>query len=128
MQVFGEEYDSTSVGLTTDIKKCLDSSTSYVAERKDILCKNNVAMMLSLLSDEVDVNEFDPHNFGVGYNELRYFSIDSIGNPVFESNNTRDLEHGEDAYKTFVWEDLSDYEKTAIEDILKQILKQKIAV
>lgn len=112
------------------LKKYLDDSTSYAAgveKEIDALRKNNVAQMLSLLSNEVDVSEFDPLNFGIGYNELRYLSIDSNGNPVFESNNVRDLKGNEDEYRTFTWEELTDYEKSAIEDILKQIVKQILA-
>ncbi len=112
------------------LKKYLDDSTSYAAgveNEIDALRKKNVAVMLSLLSNEVDISEFDPKNFGIGYNELRFFSIDSTGNPVFESNNIHDSEGGEDVYCTFVWEELSDYEKPAIEEILKQIVKKKLA-
>lgn len=108
----------------------LHSKTSFYASVKpndDALRKENVAMMLSMLSEEVDVSEFDPHNFGIGNNELRYFSIDTEGNPIFESNNVHDWERGEDAYMVLTWEDLSDYEKPAIEDVLKQIVKQKLA-
>lgn len=113
----------------TLLKEYLDSCTSFavgVENDVDALRKKNVVMMLSLLSEEVDVSEFDPHNFGVGYNELRYFSIDSEGNPLFESNNVHDWNRGEDAYKVFVWEDLTDFEKPAIEEVLKQIVKQKL--
>lgn len=116
--------------MTTDLRKYLDSHTSYAAgveKEIDALRKNNVVMMLSMLSEEVDVSEFDPHNFGIGYDELRYLSIDSEGNPIFESNNTHDWERGENAYKVYAWEDLTDYEKPAIEDVLKQIVKQKLA-
>lgn len=83
-------------------------------------------MMLSILSEEIDISEFDQHNFGIGCNELRYFSIDTEGNPIFESNNVHDWERGEDAYMVYAWEDLTDYEKPAIEEVLKQIVKQKL--
>ena len=125
------ENEGTDIKVTANLTKYLNSETSFVGgvdSKIDTLRKENVTMMLSLLSEGVDVSEFDPHNFGIGYNELRYFSIDSEGNPFFESNNVHDWERGEDAYKVFVWEDLTDYEKPAIEDILKQIVKQKFAV
>ena len=114
--------------LSTELRKYLDSSTSYATDVKEIdaLRKSNVVMMLSLLSDEVDVSEYDHYKFGIGYNELRYFSIDSEGNPLFESNNVHDWKRGEDTYKVFAWEDLTDYEKPAIEDVLKQIVRQKL--
>lgn len=129
LQIFGEEYESQIIKLTTDLRKYLDSTTSFaggVEKEIDALRKSNVAMMLSLLSEEVDVSEFDPHNFGIGYNELRHFSIDAEGNLLFESNNVHNWERGEDAYKVYAWEDLTDYEKPALEDILKQIVKQKL--
>lgn len=124
------EKERGDIRMTAILSKYLHSETSFNAGVKpevDTLRKKNVLMMLSLLSEEVDVCEFDPQNFGIGYNELRYFSIDSEGNPVFESNNVHDWERGDDAYKIFVWEDLTDYEKPAIEHILKQIVKQKLA-
>ncbi|MBQ0073800.1 MAG: hypothetical protein KBT34_06365 [Prevotella sp.] len=130
VQIFGEEYESQIIKLATDIRKYLDSTTLFaggVEKEIDAFRKSNVTMMLSLLSKEVDVSEFDPHNFGIGYNELRYLSIDTEGNPLFESNNVHDWERGEDSYKVFAWEDLTDYEKPALEDILKQIVKQKLA-
>lgn len=122
--------EQVKFSLTTNLRRYLDSSTSYAAgveKEIDALRKSNVIMMLSLLSGEVDVCEYNPHNFGIGYDELRYFSIDTEGKPIFESNNVHDWERGEDAYKVYAWEDLTDYEKPAIEDILKQIVKQKLA-
>lgn len=124
-----KECEGKSIKLTTDLRKYLDSATSFaggVEKEIDAFRKSNVTMMLSLLSKEVDVSEFDSHNFGIGNNELRHFSIDSEGNPLFESNNVHDLERGEDAYKVYAWEDLTDYEKPAIEDILKQMVKHKL--
>lgn len=111
--------------------KYVHSETTFdygVCSKSDNVRKENVVVMLSLLSKEIDVSEFDPYNFGVGNNELRYFSIDSEGNPLFESNNVHDWARGEDAYKVFAWEELTDYEKPAIEDVLKQIVKQNLAV
>lgn len=127
--VSGKEYEGKCIRLANDLRKYLDSSTYYVAgvdKEIDTLRKSNVVMLLSLLSGEVDVSEYDPYNFGIGYDELRHFSIDTEGNPVFESNNVHDWDRGEDAYKVYVWEDLTDYEKPAIEDILKQIVKHKL--
>lgn len=118
-----------NIRLSAEFMQYLDSCTSYAAGvegETDALRKSNVVTMLSLLSDEVDVCEFNPHNFGIGHNELRYFSVDAEGKPKFESNNTRTPEGGEDAFMTFAWEELTDYEKPAIEDILKQIVKQKL--
>lgn len=109
-----------------DFMKYLSSYTSFaagVSEEVDTKRKANVAMMISLFSEEIDVSAFDVYNFGIGYNELRYFSNDSDGNPLFESNNVHDWERGEDKFKIFEWEELTDYEKPAIEDILKQIIK-----
>lgn len=124
------ENEGKDIKLTASLTKYLDSDTSFTPEsnpKVDAMRKENVVMMLSLLSEEVDVSEFYPHNFGIGYNELRHFSFDPKGNPLFESNNVHDWERGEDAYRIFVWEELTDYEKPAIEDILKQIVKQKLA-
>ena len=115
--VFGEEClneDGTVMSLAdqaVNLVKYLCSDTSFtvgVEPEADVLRKENVVLMLLLLSEEVDVSEFDPHNFGIGYSELRYFSIDSKGNPLFESNNVHDWEKGEDAYKVFAWEELTD--------------------
>ena len=119
--------DKFTLMETVDLISYLDSSCSFAAIADpsiDIRCKRNVIMMLLLLSKEIDISEYDPYNFVIGYNELRYFSINSDGNPIFESNNTHDWDRGEDAYRVFTWEELTDYEKIAVEDVLKQIVKR----
>jgi len=48
---------------------------------------------------------------GIGYNELRFCGMDENHQLTFESNNVHDYSNGEDIYKIFHWEELSDYEK-----------------
>ena len=45
------------------------------------------------------------------HNELRHFWIGENGEIEAESNNVHDTEKGEDCYKSYVWEEMTDFEK-----------------
>ncbi len=69
-----------------------------------------IKIIINFKGEDIDICEYygDP---GIGYNELRYFFVDDNNNPIFESNNVHEYELGEDIYKKFQWQELSNYEK-----------------
>lgn len=87
--------------------------------------KEYIVSMLKSFKNEIDVSNYDPHNCGIGCNELRYWSLDAHGEPQFESNNVHNWKQGEDTYAVFHWDDLSDYEMTEISRILDEMLQQQ---
>lgn len=85
------------------------------------IIKQHVTRMLHFLNTEIDVSAYDATNYGIGYNELRYLSVNCSGQLYFESNNIHDWTKGEDVYKKFTWQELTDYEKKTIECTLQDI-------
>lgn len=85
--------------------------------------KQHVTRMLYFLNTEIDVSAHNETNHGIGYNELRYLSVNKNGKLYFESNNIHDWSQGEDVYKIFTWDELTDYEKEAIECTLQDICR-----
>lgn len=84
--------------------------------------KEHIVSMLRSFKSEIDVSNYDPYNYGVGCNELRYWSLDASGEPQFESNNVHNWNCGEDVYAVYHWNDLSDYEAIEIERILADMM------
>lgn len=85
--------------------------------------KQRVIRMLHFLNAEIDVSAYDETNYGIGYNELRYLYVNKNGKLCFESNNIHDWSKGEDVYKIFTWNELTDYEKETIECTLQDICR-----
>lgn len=73
--------------------------------------RNHISDLLNGKKEFDICNIYEGRVGGVGYNELRYCSFDENGQLTFESNNVHDYECGEDCYKIFTWEELTDYEK-----------------
>lgn len=74
---------------------------------------------------EIDICELcADFPLGIGYNELRYCWIDEDNNLVLESNNVHDWTKGEDVYKKYYWNELTDYEKDALYKIFLTIGKE----
>lgn len=69
--------------------------------------------------DEVDICDLYKYRIGgIGYNELRYCSIDKDGELAFESNNVHDYKRGDTCYKIFRWKELTDYEMYTLYEVL----------
>lgn len=72
---------------------------------------------------EIDICELSynyPH--GIGYNELRYCWVDENNNLIVESNNVHERNEEDDVYKKYYWHELTDYEKTALYNLIETIL------
>ena len=77
--------------------------------------KETLRNLMEDSGEVIDLCEYFPDLLGgIGYDELRYFSIDENGEIEAESNNVHDTEKGEDCYMSFVWEEMSDFEKAEI--------------
>lgn len=77
--------------------------------------KDTLRDLLEKNGEVIDLCEYFPDMIGgVGYNELRYFSIGMNGEIEAESNNDHETEKGEDFYKSYVWEEMTDFEKIEI--------------
>ena len=64
--------------------------------------KETLRNLLEESGEVIDLCEYFPDLLGgIGYNELRYFSIDENGEIEAESNNVHDTEKGEDCYMSF---------------------------
>ena len=73
---------------------------------RDLLEKNG---------EVIDLCEYFPDMIGgIGYDELRYFSLGKDGEIEAESNNNHETEKGEDFYKSYVWKEMTDFEKIEI--------------
>lgn len=84
--------------------------------------KSLIQSITQTLDTDIDICVFNPYIAGIGYDELRYFYISPRGEAAFESNNVHDIESdSDDDYKVFAWDELSDYEKQTIHDILLYI-------
>lgn len=68
--------------------------------------------LLKKSGEDIDLCEYFPDLLGgIGHNELRHFWIGENGEIEAESNNVHDTEKGEDCYKSYVWEEMTDFEK-----------------
>lgn len=74
--------------------------------------KETLRDLLEKSGEDIDLCEYFPDLLGgIGHNELRHFWIGENGEIEAESNNVHDTEKGEDCYKSYVWEEMTDFEK-----------------
>ncbi len=74
--------------------------------------KETLRYLLKKSGEDIDLCEYFPDLLGgIGHNELRHFWIGENGEIEAESNNVHDTEKGEDCYKSYVWEEMTDFEK-----------------
>ena len=85
----------------------MDSEYEYV--------KRMLLMLLKEKGTDIDLCEYFPDLIGgIGYNELRYFSITNNDEIEAISNNVHEAENGTDDYKSYVWKEMTDFEKSEI--------------
>lgn len=77
--------------------------------------KRMLLMLLKEKGTDIDLCEyFSDLIGGIGYNELRYFSITNDDEIEAISNNVHEIENGKDNYKSYVWKEMTDFEKSEI--------------